>query len=546
MAKLTIIDRKSGKQRALNLDSEHFSVGKKETNDLILNRGNISRDHCEIFRQNGKYMVRDLGSRNGTYLNGNRLDQNVTLKTGDKIFVGDFCILYSDVKGEFADIDRAGKVTKRDESRLVPVEIKREIHERLLEKLDLKHTSLDDDSDEKLRARTVEITAEIVNGMRGKLPSWLKPKDLVKEIVDEALGLGPIEPLLADSEVDEIMVNGWDKIYVERFGKLELTNKRFTDNRQIMEVIRRILAPIGKRIDETSPLVDARLRDGSRVNAIIPPLCLTGPTITIRKFSEDPFTTDDLVGFGSFSKEIARFFEFCVTSRKNILISGGTGSGKTTLLNVLSLFIPENERIVTVEDAAELRLSQDHVISLESKPANIEGEGAIPIRQLVINCLRMRPDRIVVGECRGGEALDMLQAMNTGHDGSLTTLHANSTRDALARIETMVLMAGTLLPSRAIREQVVSAIDMIIHISRISDGTRKLVSVREVVGMEQDTITLREIFKFIQTGYGAKGKVEGYFTATGEIPDFVHELRKAGKEIDLGIFKPVDEKGTTL
>lgn len=333
------------------------------------------------------------------------------------------------------------------------------------------------------------------------------------------------------------MVNRFDRIYIERKGKIQLSGKQFTDNRQVVEVIRRIIAPIGRRIDESSPMVDARLADGSRVNAIIAPLALSGPTLTIRKFSKDPYTIRDLIKFGTLTDPMADFLRLCVTYRKNMCISGGTGSGKTTLLNVLTSFIPNDERIVTIEDAAELRLSQEHVVSLESKPPNIEGEGAIPIRKLVMNSLRMRPDRIVVGECRGGEALDMLQAMNTGHDGSLTTLHANSCRDAIARLETMVLMAGMDLPAKAIRDQIASAMDLMVHTARLTDGTRKITKIAAVGGMEGDIITLQDIFEFKQSGYDGSGKIIGKYEATGSIPSFIHELRQRGIEINMGIFR---------
>jgi pilus assembly protein CpaF len=354
--------------------------------------------------------------------------------------------------------------------------------------------------------------------------------------VDEAIALGPLEDFLADETVDEIMVNGWDKVYVERHGKIELTNKQFTSNDQVMAVIRRILAPIGRRVDESSPMVDARLADGSRVNAIIAPLCLTGPTVTIRKFAATPFTSDDLIGFGSLTREMADFFKLCVASRRNICISGGTGSGKTTLLNVMSSFIPAGERIVTIEDAAELQLHQEHVVRLETRPPNVEGKGAVRQRQLVINSLRMRPDRIVVGEVRGDESLDMLQAMNTGHDGSLTTIHSNSPRDALTRLETMVAMANLNIPEMAIRRQIASALDLIVQVARMSDGTRKITSISEVVGMEGDIVTMQDIFDFKKTGLGDKGEVLGEFLPTGVRPRLSERLLAAGIRFPAGMF----------
>jgi pilus assembly protein CpaF len=380
-----------------------------------------------------------------------------------------------------------------------------------------------------------------VKKFESERPEWLPAEALVKEVVDEAVGLGPLEDFLADDTVDEIMVNGWARVYVERHGRIELTDKQFTGNEQVLAVIRRILSPIGRRIDESSPMVDGRLADGSRVNAIIAPLSLTGPTITIRKFARTPYTHLDLIRFGSISPPMAEFLKFSVVNRRNIVISGGTGSGKTTLLNILSGFIPATERIVTIEDAAELQLAQEHVVSLESKPASIEGKGEIPIRKLVINALRMRPDRIVVGECRGGEALDMLQAMNTGHDGSLTTLHANSPRDVLARLETMVLMAGLELPSRAIREQIVAAISLIVHGARLPDGSRKITNVSEITGMEGDTIVLQPVFEFKQKGFDEHGKVLGDFRPSGAVPTFVPELRERGIPVDMSLFKSDEE-----
>ena len=341
---------------------------------------------------------------------------------------------------------------------------------------------------------------------------------ILYQMIDEILGLGPITPLLNDKDVSEVMVNGYDQVYVERHGKLELTEVKFKDNLHVAHIIEKIVAPLGRRIDESSPMVDARLSNGSRVNAIISPLSLCGPTITIRKFSEEPFTISDLIGFGTLTTHMAEFLKACVREKLNIIVSGGTGSGKTTMLNVISSFIPNDERIVTIEDAAELQLHQAHTVRLETRPANIEGKGEISIRDLVKNSLRMRPDRIIVGEVRSGEALDMLQAMNTGHDGSLTTGHANSPRDMLSRLETMVLMAGMDLPVRAIREQIASALDIIIQQTRLRDGTRRITHISEVQGMEGEVIILQDIFKFVQSGVDNKGKIIGKFEYTGIKP----------------------------
>ncbi|WP_462257190.1 CpaF family protein [Eubacterium ventriosum] len=355
---------------------------------------------------------------------------------------------------------------------------------------------------------------------------------IVKSVQNEITGLGPLEELISDSTVSEIMVNGPNQVYVERKGKLVLSDVKFQDEEHVRRIIDRIVTPLGRRIDDSNPMVDARLKDGSRVNAIIPPLALCGSTITIRKFSDTPLTIENLMGFGSLSPEMAGFLEAGVRGKLNILVSGGTGSGKTTLLNVLSAFIPHDERIVTIEDAAELKLMQDHVVSLESRPANLEGTGAITIRDLVKNALRMRPDRIVVGEVRGGETLDMLQAMNTGHDGSLTTAHANSARDALARIETMVMMSGMELPVTAIRQQCAGALDLIVQQARLRDGSRKITSICEITGMEGDIITTQEIFRYVVDGLDSNNKFTGHFESTGVVPQCCDKVKSNGVEIN--------------
>lgn len=361
---------------------------------------------------------------------------------------------------------------------------------------------------------------------------------MVSELRAEAEGFGPIDPLLLDSDISEVMVNGPNQVYVERAGRIELTPVTFLNDAHVMRVIEKIVAPLGRRIDESSPMVDARLPDGSRVNAIIPPLAIKGPTLTIRKFSRDPFQVEDLIQFGTLTERIAAFLEACVAARLNIVVSGGTGSGKSTTLNVLSSFIPETDRVVTIEDAAELQLRQAHVVTLETRPSNVEGRGAITIRDLVKNTLRMRPDRIVVGEVRGGEALDMLQAMNTGHDGSLTTAHANTPRDCLRRIEVMVLMAGMDLPLRAIREQIASAVDVVVQQARLRDGSRKIVRISEVLGMEGEQIVLQDIFMFTEGSRDESGRVIGRHTTTGIVPTFVERLQDEGFAVDYQWFQP--------
>jgi pilus assembly protein CpaF len=359
---------------------------------------------------------------------------------------------------------------------------------------------------------------------------------LVTEIADEVVGFGPIEPLLEDASITEVMVNGPDKVYFEQGGRLHLSDRVFRDHDHIMQLIQKIVLPLNRRIDESSPMVDARLPDGSRVNAIIPPLAVDGPTVTIRKFAREPFTVDNLISFGTIIPEMVTFFQACIQTRLNIIVAGGTGSGKTTLLNVLSSFLPPHERIVTIEDPCELQLRQRHVIRLETRPPNVEGKGLVTQRDLLRNGLRMRPDRIIIGEVRAGEAFDMLQAMNTGHDGSLTTVHANTPRDALARVENMVLMAGLDLPVRAIREQVASALDLIIHVSRLSDGSRRVTHVTEVVGMEGQTVTMQDVFLFQQTGIDARGKIQGRTISTGLRPKFADRFEAAGISLPSEIF----------
>lgn len=431
--------------------------------------------------------------------------------------------------------------------------LKEKIHNRLIEKLDLEKLDLfsrsslvgeasDSAKAKRLRDKTERLITHLLAEERTNYSRELCQK-LVQEIADESLGLGPLEDLLKDLEITEIMVNNKDQIYIEREGKLELTNKKFISNEQVLHIIERIVAPLGRRIDESIPMVDARLADGSRVNAIISPLSLKGPMLTIRKFSHKRLSAEDFIALGSFTKEMGDFFKACVLGRKNIIISGGTGSGKTTLLNVFSSFIPEGERIVTIEDSAELRLNQQHWGALEARMPNIEGKGAITLRDLLRNSLRMRPDRIIIGECRGGETLDMLQAMNTGHDGSLTTVHANSTRDVLSRLETLVLMSGMDLPVRAIRQQIAAAIDLMIQTSRMPDGSRKVICISDLTGIDENAnILLQDIFIFKQKGIDKNRKVIGSFDSTGFLPTFIEELEIKGIEVDRGMFNEKNKR----
>ena len=545
MPSLIVTDTTSGKRKRVQIQKTPFSIGRSQANDLILPDKAVSARHCELTTDGEEVYVLDLDSRGGTTLNDRPIHSRSPFQPGEQVEIGKYRI---ELLG-----DRSAPAGSRDPSprpaaaapSLAPasprrsgdpgLDLRRRIHSQLQTHPDLVKMDFASTPAEEIQHKTRTIIRQLVERETGSDPA---DEALTTDLLNEALGYGPLEGLLADETIDEIMVNNYDTIYVERRGKIEKTDRSFTDLDQLLNILRRILAPIGRRIDESSPMVDARLPDGSRVNAIIPPLSLAGPVITIRKFPVQRFSAHDLIDKGTLTENMAVFLQLAVKYCRNILISGGTGSGKTTFLNVLSSFIPEDERIITIEDAAELRLSQPHVLPLEAKPPNIEGKGGIPARKLLINSLRMRPDRIIIGECRGGEALDMLQAMNTGHDGSLTTLHANSARDALNRLETLVLMAGMELPIRAIRDQIASAIHLLVHEARLTDGSRRVVSISEITGREGETIVLQDLFQFHVTGTGSDGTVVGEHRPVGTVPKFVHDLRERGIPVDLSLFKP--------
>lgn len=506
----------------------------------------------------GRLTVADVGSRGGTFVNGTRITGETEIPAGGVMRIGGAtltCEGHAAVKSETPDatpvsaaqLDPAvpdGKFMEqfRDSTLLYSDEMmsfKSKVHAVILSKLNAGDKIISIAADRDLAMRAEQSLDQALKEYRHELPDNVSLAAVRQSLMDELFGFGPLSPMIRTSEITEIMVNGPDRIFVESRGKIYETGVRFFNERHLIQIIQRIVEPLGRHVDDATPMVDARLPDGSRVNAIIPPLALDGASVTIRKFAEKKLTTEDLIGFGSMTKDMALFLEEAVKARQNILVSGGTGSGKTTLLNILSQFIPEGERLVTVEDSAELKLSHRNIVRLEARQANVEGKGRITIRDLVINCLRMRPDRIIVGECRGAEALDMLQAMNTGHDGSLTTCHANSPRDALSRLENMVMMAGYELPSSAIREQIASAVDIIVQQTRLGDGSRKIVKIVEVTGREEDVIQMQDIFEFKQSGITSDGRVEGEYQATGNIPYFIEERRRRNAlSLDMSVFVP--------
>ena len=539
-----------GNRETRELEDGAYLIGRAENCRICFPFPDVSERHAILTVRDGRALLEDLHSANGTFVNGERIDSACRLDGSMVVQIGSgmFCVSESApeaVDEEAAEPEDVPENTPGDapDETVDPLRnlrrnVQTQIQMELLKRMDMKKLTVQgvdrEGLEENARDRIRQIIDEVV--ANGRLPHGIDPIRLEEDVFNEAMRLGPLEELLADDSVSEIMVNGPEKVYVERNGKLLLSDCQFADDASVMAVIERIVSPLGRRIDESQPYVDARLSDGSRVNAIIAPLALSGPTVTIRKFARKALTPVDFIRYGTWTKGAAEFMRLCVVLRKNVIVAGGTGSGKTTLLNLLSGFIPPAERIVTVEDAAELRLQQPHVVRLEARPPNIEGKGAVPIRDLVKNCLRMRPDRIIVGECRGGEALDMLQAMNTGHDGSLTTVHANSPRDVISRLETMVLMSGMELPSRAIREQIASAVDIIIHESRMSDGSRKVTSITEVTGLEGSQIVMQEIFAFKQSGVDGNGKIIGEMKPTGSVPTWIDQLKSRGIEFDMGVF----------
>ena len=545
-----------------NLPDGSYFIGRGSSAKIVLAYADVSERHAVLSIRGKSASIEDLKSANGTYVNGMLIDRRTMLSDDSIVQIGGTVLRVTqeadrDTRPEPSQPSETPAPTvpvtpvappptqpqtsvKTDPQATLRRKIREQIQDELIVRMDLKRITASGVDREGLerqaRTKIDEIVSEVIKS--GKLPRSMDPERIKKEVFDEALRLGPLEDLLDDPSVSEIMVNGPHQVYVERGGRLQLTDLQFADDASVNAIIERIVAPLGRRIDESQPYVDARLKDGSRVNAIIPPLALSGPSITIRKFSKKTLTVEDFIRFGTWNANAAAFMEVCVKLRKNIIVAGGTGSGKTTLLNLLSSFIPETERIVTVEDAAELKLVQPHVVRLEARPPNVEGKGAVTIRDLVKNCLRMRPDRIIVGECRSGEALDMLQAMNTGHDGSLTTVHANSPRDVVSRLETMVLMSGMELPSRAIREQIASAVDIIIHESRLADGSRKVTAITEVTGMEGQNIVMQDIFTFRQSGVDENGRIVGEFKPTGAMPTFFDTLKSRGINLDPRIFQP--------
>lgn len=568
-----IIETKKGTQVADQLiESGQCLLGKSAECDIRLHGWLLAKKHALFeLRADGIHLT-SLDSRIGVRVNGHQVEKYGPISNEDTFQIDSYVIKLIDFKSEnrptearedgsrdailpgagasaarnhpinsTAEIDEHKYADERKQLKELYQRTRLRVSRELLQQMDLRRVNVNNMDDAQLRIFTEKLITDIVEGL-DDIPMEIDHRQLIKQVLDEAVGLGPLEDLLIDDSISEIMVNSWAEIFYERSGKILESDITFTDERSVLAVIERIVAPLGRRVDESSPTVDARLKDGSRVNAVIQPVALKGACITIRKFTREKLQARHLIDYGSLTQEMVDFLQCVVKYKQNVVVSGGTGSGKTTLLNVLSNFIPQDERVITVEDSAELRLSIRNLISMESRPANQEGKGEISIRDLVRNCLRMRPDRIVVGECRSGEALDMLQAMNTGHDGSLTTIHANTPRDCVGRIEVMVMMAGMDLPILAIREQIASAVDIIIQQTRFSCGSRKVTSICEVSGVEGSTIQLGEIFRYRPTGFDENGKVHGHFEATGIVPKLYEQLRERGLTPDLSIFQKSGEE----
>ncbi len=547
MIELTITG-KEGRQATYRHGAGNIRIGSDASCQIAIADKEASSLEAEISLDPQGYRVRHKGAGLSLVINGKRLPRGaeVILKRNDVIQMGSTRISVvswdmdvepvPDTQIEAAQVDRQDKIEPKSTYKEA-ASYRQLVHQKLFDYLDLKRMDVDKPDDPQMAERVQKYLKKVIEEIEGTLPDWVDREKLLKEVQDEVLGLGPLQDLIDDPDITEIMVNRKDQIYIEKKGKIIKTDRSFSDDYAVLHVIRRIIAPLRRHIDERSPMVDGRLKDGSRVNAVIPPVAIKGLSLTIRKFSKTPYTTDDLIRFGSLTPKMVEFLKLAVHYRQNIIISGGTGSGKTTLLNVIATFIPGGERIVTIEDAAELQLPQEHVVAMEARPPNIEGKGAIAIRDLVRNALRMRPDRIIVGECRGGEALDMLQAMNTGHDGSLTTAHANSPRDTLSRLETMVMMAGMDLPLKAIREQISSAVDLIVQQARFADGSRKVTHISEVQGMEGDKILLEDIFSFEHQGYDDSGGILGEMKPTGYIPKLIKDIEARKIKVPEGLFE---------
>lgn len=543
--------------REVSINAPTLTIGKEKDCDIQLQGWNVSKVHASLIVHENELFIEDKGSLFGTWVSGTRVTRHGPLTSSDDIVIGGHSLILvldesllkqdenplleltseqsTDAAVNPAAVGSAETATRAARAVDPMLHWRRSLHRQLLQEMDARRIDTNQMKDEDLRSNVRALIHEIIRDS-AELPEVIDRAALSQQLLDEAVGLGPLEVLLKDDSVSEVMVNRFDEIWVERSGKLQVTDVAFTSDRAVLGAIERIVTPLGRRIDESSPMVDARLKDGSRVNAIIAPLAIRGPSITIRKFPKHRIDSDGMVKRGSLNEQMVRFLLLSVEQKLNIVVSGGTGTGKTTLLNMMSSFIPNNERIVTVEDAAELSLQQPNLVSLEARPANVEGKGAISIRDLVRNSLRMRPDRIVVGECRGGEALDMLQAMNTGHDGSLTTLHANTPRDAISRMEVLVTMAGMNIPTAAIREQIASAINMIVQLTRFPCGSRKVTQITEVLGCSDGVVQMQDIFKFNKTGVDDQYVTTGNFAPTEIIPSFVEKLREHGLAVENNIF----------